>query len=233
MACPRAADRRPHPRLSASVIGVSDQQLQRWERRASTPMIAAAVLFLGAYAWPMFQPDLPVWALRLCRAATVGVWMLFAVDLLVRLRLAERRWVFLRRNWLDGATLAVPMLRPLRWLGAKQRSNTSESAGLTLMGVRLFNPARGTFTGPDPIRKGGESSYTYPADPINRAGAVKGGHVSLATLKPFSLQCSASVHFGRRSVQPLSIGLRRSRGSHYRTSGMSPTRQISTEGGSR
>jgi len=79
-------------------------------------MVAAAVLFLGAYAWPILQPDLPIWAVRLCRATTVAVWVLFAVDLLVRLRLAERRWVFMRRNWLDVATLAVPMLRPLRAL---------------------------------------------------------------------------------------------------------------------
>jgi voltage-gated potassium channel len=44
------------------------------------------------------------------------VWLLFAADLAVRLVLTERRRVFLRENWLDVLTLAVPMLRPVRAL---------------------------------------------------------------------------------------------------------------------
>ena len=42
------------------------------------------------------------------------MWVAFALDFLVRLALAERRWRFIRANWLDLLTLAVPMLRPLR-----------------------------------------------------------------------------------------------------------------------
>jgi voltage-gated potassium channel len=95
---------------------VSNQQLDKWERRTSTPMIVAAALFLVVYAWPILQPHLPSWAYRLCSITTLAVWVIFAVDLLVRLRFAERRWSFLRRNWLDVVTLAVPMLRPLRAL---------------------------------------------------------------------------------------------------------------------
>jgi voltage-gated potassium channel len=32
----------------------------------------------------------------------------------VRLPLAERRWVFVRQNWLDGLTVLRPLLLPLR-----------------------------------------------------------------------------------------------------------------------
>lgn len=72
-------------------------------------MVAAAGLFLAAYAWPILQPGLPSWAARLCSLTTLAVWVLFAADLLIRLVLAEQRWRFLK-------PLAVPMLRPLRAL---------------------------------------------------------------------------------------------------------------------
>ena len=54
------------------------------------------------------------------------------------------------------------------WLGAKQRSTPAEAAGLTLMGVRLYNPVTGLFTSPDPIPGGNDTTYAYPADPINK-----------------------------------------------------------------
>ncbi|WP_162257525.1 DNRLRE domain-containing protein [Phycicoccus sp. Soil802] len=53
------------------------------------------------------------------------------------------------------------------WLGAKQRSTTSETAGLTLMGDRLYNAATGRFTSLDPEPGGNDTSYSYPNDPIN------------------------------------------------------------------
>ncbi|WP_245889302.1 hypothetical protein [Knoellia remsis] len=54
------------------------------------------------------------------------------------------------------------------WLGAKQRSTTSATAGLTLMGVRYYNAVRGLFTSLDPVPGGNDSAYTYPNDPINK-----------------------------------------------------------------
>lgn len=97
---------------------MSDLQVARWERRTSAPLLAAAGVFLAAYAWPILQPDLPSTAAHACSALSWAVWVIFGIDLLARLSLAENRWGFLRRNWLDVATLAVPMLRPLRALRA-------------------------------------------------------------------------------------------------------------------
>ena len=53
------------------------------------------------------------------------------------------------------------------WLGAKERSTTDATAGLTLMGVRLYNQATGNFTSPDPVPGGNATAYNYPTDPIN------------------------------------------------------------------
>jgi RHS repeat-associated protein len=52
------------------------------------------------------------------------------------------------------------------WLGAKQRATSG--AGLTLMGVRLYNPATGLFTSTDPVNGGNANAYVYPTDSVNR-----------------------------------------------------------------
>jgi hypothetical protein len=56
-----------------------------------------------------------------------------------------------------------------RWLGAQQRP-TNTLGGLTLMGLRLYNPTTGRFltTEPtDPIAGGNPNSHVFPTDPIN------------------------------------------------------------------
>ena len=95
---------------------MSDERRLRWERWTNVPLLIAALLFLAAYAWPILDLDLPSRAARLCEITSWTVWALFAVDFGVRLTLTEQRRLFLRRNWLDVLTLAVPMLRPLRAL---------------------------------------------------------------------------------------------------------------------
>jgi len=52
------------------------------------------------------------------------------------------------------------------WLGAAQHS-TDVLGGLTLMGVRLYNPTTGRFLSTDPIPGDGANSYTYPTGLVN------------------------------------------------------------------
>lgn len=88
----------------------------RWQHRTEIPLAGAALLFLAAYAWPILQPTLPHPARLSCDVTVYAAWTLFAIDYLARLALAERRWTFFWRNLLDLASIALPVLRPLRLL---------------------------------------------------------------------------------------------------------------------
>ncbi|MEV6602488.1 RHS repeat-associated core domain-containing protein [Actinoplanes sp. NPDC051346] len=52
------------------------------------------------------------------------------------------------------------------YLGSYQRA-ADAPVGLTLMGVRLYNPTTGRFLQKDPVFGGGANPYSYPTDPIN------------------------------------------------------------------
>ena len=88
----------------------------RWDHRAEWPLTIAAVLFLGAYAWPILDPDLDSAWTGLCLAVTWGTWLLFAADYVTRFTLSLDRRTFVRRNLLDLAVVVLPILRPLRLL---------------------------------------------------------------------------------------------------------------------
>jgi RHS repeat-associated protein len=53
------------------------------------------------------------------------------------------------------------------WLGTKQRS-TNDLAGLTLMGVRLYNPTTGRFLSVDPVPGGNDNPYVYVNNPTDQ-----------------------------------------------------------------
>ena len=72
--------------------------------------------FLGAYAWPILDPRLSPAAASFCLVVQWVAWAAFAGDYLMRLRLAPRKWLFVRKNLLDLAVIALPLLRPLRLL---------------------------------------------------------------------------------------------------------------------
>jgi voltage-gated potassium channel len=97
---------------------VVNHRLARWQDRTDEPLVVAAVVFLAGYAWPILDPGLPGGLTTACRCVDVIIWVVFAVDLAVRLWLTEHRWRYLLSNWLDVIALALPMLRPLRVLRA-------------------------------------------------------------------------------------------------------------------
>ena len=116
---------------------------QRWTRRTDGPLLVLALVFLAVFVLPLYQPDLPGWADALVDVLDVVVWVAFAVDYLVRLRLSPRRLDFVRKHVPDLLVLALPLLRPLRLLrlvglfGTTTRRAGSRAQMQTTYGVVL------------------------------------------------------------------------------------------------
>lgn len=99
-----------------ATTGGDEVRLRAWERRTGWPLTAAAVVFLGAYAWPILDPEMPARQARLLGVVGVVVWVGFVVDYVARVAMAGDRARFVRHHLFDLAVIALPMLRPLRAL---------------------------------------------------------------------------------------------------------------------
>jgi voltage-gated potassium channel len=84
--------------------------------RTEWPLAAVAVLFLGAYAWPILQPDLERPWKHVCSAVAFAAWVLFVADYVARVWVARDRWQYFTKHLLDLLIVALPALRPLRLL---------------------------------------------------------------------------------------------------------------------
>ncbi len=89
-------------------------KLESWQARTDVPLLVAAAVFLVAYALPILLRQMPSWLATGCRTVNYVVWALFALDQVVRLRLARHRKAYLLTHWLDLVALLLPALRPLR-----------------------------------------------------------------------------------------------------------------------
>lgn len=89
---------------------------ERWERHTQTPLLVLAVAFGVAYAVPIVAPDADAWVHQWCSHVEWVVWGAFALDYLVRLTLAPKRWAFVRGHLLDLLAVILPMVQPLRLL---------------------------------------------------------------------------------------------------------------------
>lgn len=104
-------------------------RVDRFEQWAAPLLAVVMVLFLAAYAWPILDPDLARGWRRTCSVVVWASWVVFVVDFLVRLRLAEDRWAFVRRNPIDLAAMLLPFLRPLRLLRLVTLLSVAERLG--------------------------------------------------------------------------------------------------------
>jgi voltage-gated potassium channel len=90
--------------------------LAQWRRRTEWPLVAAAALFLLAYAVPILHHTASPLERHLCTGLLVGTWAAFGVDYVARLYLdtARRKHV----NWyvLDFLILVVPIFPFFRFL---------------------------------------------------------------------------------------------------------------------
>jgi voltage-gated potassium channel len=92
-----------------------ESKLETWEQRTEWPLAGVALLFLGAYAVEVLAEPAGAAALAV-RAVTLGSWLLFVLDYIVRLSLAPDRLRWFFRHLFDFAIVVLPMMRPLRLL---------------------------------------------------------------------------------------------------------------------
>ena len=90
--------------------------LARYETRTSALMTVLALLFLGVYAITVIATGFPVWLLRAAGTLNGVIWAVFAVDLAIRVWLAEHRVRWLIAHPIDVVSVLLPALRPLRVL---------------------------------------------------------------------------------------------------------------------
>src|SRR3954469_2843210 len=95
---------------------VAAMTMDEWTRRTELPLGGAAALFLGAYAWPIINPNLNEGIAKVCTVTTLVAWALFVVDYVVRVRIANDRRHYVLHHIPDLLVIALPLLRPLRLL---------------------------------------------------------------------------------------------------------------------
>lgn len=94
----------------------TDGRRVRWEAAGELPLAAATLAFLAAYAWPILDQDLSTTGTRLCQWTVWATWAILVADFMARLALSKDRGRFVLSTPLEIATIALPLLRPLRLL---------------------------------------------------------------------------------------------------------------------
>lgn len=87
----------------------------RWRQYTEWPLLGVAAIFLVAYSIEVIG-DVPDRRAGMLDTLIWATWVLFAIDYLVMLTLAERRSRWFVRNLHELVILALPVLRPLRLL---------------------------------------------------------------------------------------------------------------------
>jgi voltage-gated potassium channel len=93
-----------------------EPRVAAWDRRVDWWLTGLALLFLAGYAWSVLDRGLGPAGRDALEAVLTGTWVLFGLDYLIRLWLAERKLRFVLRHLPDLVILLLPMFRQLRVL---------------------------------------------------------------------------------------------------------------------
>ena len=86
--------------------------LSRWQQLTQWPMVAAATVFTVVYAWVVIAHPQPP-GNTIARLILAAIWLIFAVEYIVCIVLAEARGEWFRTHLINLAAVLVPILRPL------------------------------------------------------------------------------------------------------------------------
>ena len=104
---------RPDPREVERIPRVNQTN---WQKASEWPLTISALAFLAAYAIPIINHDIPPAAAHACEVIVWATWVLFGLDFIVRVVLADHRPRYILLHWLDVLIIALPLLRGLRLL---------------------------------------------------------------------------------------------------------------------
>ncbi len=115
-----------------------------WTKLSPTFLQVLGVIFLAGYAWPIINPNLSPALHSLCNWTLFVIWIFFTFDYFARLSIADDKRLFVRKNLLDLAAVALPflpLLRAIRALAAvtvlSRRNRGSRSQQVTTSVVTL------------------------------------------------------------------------------------------------
>jgi voltage-gated potassium channel len=118
--------------------------IEWWTKLSPTFLQVLGIVFLAGYAWPIINPNLSPALHSLCNWTLFIIWILFAIDYFARLSIAKDKKIFVRKNLLDLAAVALPflpLLRAIRALAAvtvmSRRNRGSRSQQVTTSVVTL------------------------------------------------------------------------------------------------
>ncbi|MFE6963722.1 potassium channel family protein [Agromyces sp. NPDC057679] len=126
-----AAEERPAPRREA------------WERRTTVPLVVLGVVFIVAYTIYVLAPWIPRGPGSPLFIALLVAWLVFVVDVVVRISLTPRggRWAFIRTHPIDVLSAIVPLFRAFRVLALlrnvpylQRRSGAAVRANIIIYG---------------------------------------------------------------------------------------------------
>jgi voltage-gated potassium channel len=90
----------------------------KWETVTTVPLVVLGIAFIVAYSMFVLYPSLPGWLGILVWGVLILTWIVFTVDVVVRILLTPRgrRWEFVRHNMLDVLSAIIPVFRAFRVL---------------------------------------------------------------------------------------------------------------------
>jgi len=122
-------------------VVVGPEHRQRVDDFFRVPMIVLAILVLPLLALEHWASETLTHVPALGYAATGAlalIWLAFLVEFTVKVAIADSRWGYVQRNWLDVIVLILPFLRLLRVVSAFRAMTVMKLAqGMTLRGVFL------------------------------------------------------------------------------------------------
>ena len=87
--------------------------ISQWESKSSLPMAFLGVLYLGVYVAQVLNRE-NVTLVNQLEIASICIWLIFAIDVLLRLIFSRSVKAFLKSSWLEVLALTLPFLRVLR-----------------------------------------------------------------------------------------------------------------------